>query len=94
MSRAVALMPPDDPARIDLIPNVRVVQGLTGDLNWAEGVLAETGAAAAARSQASVANLTWNSGATNGLNGSNIMRLLRVRRWTGPSRRRICRSRP
>jgi DNA-binding SARP family transcriptional activator/class 3 adenylate cyclase len=48
MSRAVALMPPDDPARIDLIPNVRVVQGLTGDLNWAEGVLAETGAAAAA----------------------------------------------
>jgi DNA-binding SARP family transcriptional activator/class 3 adenylate cyclase len=48
MSRAVALMPPDDPARIDLIPNVRVVQGLTGDLNWAEGVLAETAAAAAA----------------------------------------------
>ncbi len=48
MSRAVALMPPDDHARIDLVPNVRVVQGLSGDLSWAEGVLAETAAAAAA----------------------------------------------
>jgi DNA-binding SARP family transcriptional activator len=48
MSRAVALMPEGDPARIDLIPNVRVVQGLSGDLSWADRVLAETVAAAAA----------------------------------------------
>ncbi len=48
MSRAVALMPQDDPARIDLVPNVRVVQGLSGDLSWADRVLAETVAAAAA----------------------------------------------
>jgi predicted ATPase len=48
MSRAVALLPPDDPARVDLIPNVRVVQGLSGDLSWAERVLTEAVAAAAA----------------------------------------------
>jgi DNA-binding SARP family transcriptional activator len=48
MSRAVALIPADDPARVDLIPNVRVVQGLSGDLSWAEKVLAETVAAAVA----------------------------------------------
>jgi DNA-binding SARP family transcriptional activator len=50
MSRAVALMPPDDPARVDLIPNVRVVQGLSGDLSWAEPVLTEAVEAAAAAS--------------------------------------------
>jgi tetratricopeptide (TPR) repeat protein len=44
----VALMPPDDPARIDLIPNVRVVQGLSGDLSWAESVLTEAVARAVA----------------------------------------------
>ncbi len=48
MSRAVALMPKDDPARVDLIPNVRVVQGLSGDLSWAEDVLTEAVAAAKA----------------------------------------------
>jgi DNA-binding SARP family transcriptional activator/tetratricopeptide (TPR) repeat protein len=48
MSRAVALMPKDDPARVDLVPNVRVVQGLSGDLSWAEGVLADAVATAAA----------------------------------------------
>jgi tetratricopeptide (TPR) repeat protein len=46
MSRAVALLPADDPARVDFIPNVRVVQGLSGDLTWAEEVLAEAVAAA------------------------------------------------
>jgi DNA-binding SARP family transcriptional activator/tetratricopeptide (TPR) repeat protein len=50
MSRAVALMPPDDPTRVDLIPNVRVVQGLSGDLSWAEPVLTEAVEAAAAAS--------------------------------------------
>jgi DNA-binding SARP family transcriptional activator/tetratricopeptide (TPR) repeat protein len=50
MSRAVALMPRDDPARIDLVPNVRVVQGLSGDLSWAERVLTEAVETAAAAS--------------------------------------------
>jgi len=48
ISRAVALLPADDPARADLIPNVRVVQGLSGDLGWADRVLTEAVAAAAA----------------------------------------------
>ena len=30
ISRAVALLPPDDPLRVELVPNVRVVQGLGG----------------------------------------------------------------
>jgi DNA-binding SARP family transcriptional activator len=46
--RAVALLPADDPSRIDLVPNVRVVQGLSGDLGWADRVLTEAVAAAAA----------------------------------------------
>ena len=39
ISRAVQLLPADDPARIELVPNVRVVQGLGGDLSWADRVL-------------------------------------------------------
>jgi ATP/maltotriose-dependent transcriptional regulator MalT len=39
ISRAAALLPPDDPARIQLIPNVRVVQGMRGDLTWAIQIL-------------------------------------------------------
>src|SRR6266545_1267907 len=39
LSRAVSLLPPDDPARIDLVPTVRVAQGLDGDLGWAADVL-------------------------------------------------------
>jgi predicted ATPase len=31
ISRAVALLPADDPSRVGLIPNARVVQGLSGD---------------------------------------------------------------
>jgi tetratricopeptide (TPR) repeat protein len=50
MSRAAALLPAGDPARLDLIPNVRVVQGLSGDLTWADRVLREAVAAAAAAS--------------------------------------------
>ncbi len=49
ISRAVALLPADDPARVGLIPNVRVVQGLSGDLSWADRVLTEAVAAAAAK---------------------------------------------
>jgi DNA-binding SARP family transcriptional activator/class 3 adenylate cyclase len=48
ISRAVALLPADDPSRIDLVPNVRVVQGLSGDLSWADRVLTEAVATAAA----------------------------------------------
>jgi hypothetical protein len=39
ISRAAALLPPDDAARVQLIPNVRVVQGLRGDLTWAAQIL-------------------------------------------------------
>jgi hypothetical protein len=39
ISRAAALLPSDDPARVQLIPNVRVVQGMRGDLTWATAIL-------------------------------------------------------
>jgi len=39
ISRAVALLPPDDLLRVELIPNVRVVQGLDIDMSWADKVL-------------------------------------------------------
>jgi len=41
VSRAVALLPPEDPLRVELIPNVRVVQGLGGDMAWADRALTE-----------------------------------------------------
>jgi tetratricopeptide (TPR) repeat protein len=47
ISRAAALLPPDDPLRVELIPNVRVVQGMRGDLTWADRVLTEAVEAAA-----------------------------------------------
>jgi DNA-binding SARP family transcriptional activator/tetratricopeptide (TPR) repeat protein len=40
MSRATALLPRDDPLRVDLIPNVRAIQGAT-DLGWADAILQE-----------------------------------------------------
>jgi tetratricopeptide (TPR) repeat protein len=40
ISRAVSLLPADDPLRVDLVPNVRAVQG-SNDLAWAERVLTE-----------------------------------------------------
>jgi class 3 adenylate cyclase/tetratricopeptide (TPR) repeat protein len=46
ISRAVALLPADDPLRVELVPNVRVVQGL-GDLSWADRVLTDAVEAAA-----------------------------------------------
>jgi class 3 adenylate cyclase len=42
ISRAAALLAADDPARIELVPNVRVVQGMSGDLAWADRVLSDT----------------------------------------------------
>jgi DNA-binding SARP family transcriptional activator/class 3 adenylate cyclase/tetratricopeptide (TPR) repeat protein len=41
ISRAAALLPANDPARVELIPNVRVMQGAGGDLRWAEDVLTD-----------------------------------------------------
>jgi DNA-binding SARP family transcriptional activator/class 3 adenylate cyclase len=41
ISRAVALLSPDDPLRVELVPNVRVVQGMGGDMSWADRVLTE-----------------------------------------------------
>jgi DNA-binding SARP family transcriptional activator/class 3 adenylate cyclase len=46
ISRAVALLPADDPLRVDLVPNVRAVQGMT-DVAWADRVLTEAVEAAA-----------------------------------------------
>ena len=40
ISRAVALLSPEDSLRVELIPNVRVVQGME-DLSWADRVLTE-----------------------------------------------------
>jgi predicted ATPase/DNA-binding SARP family transcriptional activator len=41
ISRAVALLPPEDPLRVDLVPNVRVVQGTNVDWSWADTALTE-----------------------------------------------------
>lgn len=46
ISRSVALLSPEDPLRVDLIPNVRVIQGLP-DISWADRVLTEAVEAAA-----------------------------------------------
>jgi class 3 adenylate cyclase/predicted ATPase len=48
ISRAVALLPADDPLRVDLIPNVRVVQGMGVDMSWADRALSEAVEAATA----------------------------------------------
>jgi tetratricopeptide (TPR) repeat protein len=40
ISRAIALLSPDDQLRIDLVPNVRSVQGMA-DVGWAESILNE-----------------------------------------------------
>jgi DNA-binding SARP family transcriptional activator/tetratricopeptide (TPR) repeat protein len=41
ISRAVALLPPGDPLRVDLVPSVRIAQGISADLNWADTILRE-----------------------------------------------------
>ena len=47
VSRAVAVLAPDDPLRVELVPNVRAVQALNRDLVWADRVLTEAVEAAA-----------------------------------------------
>jgi class 3 adenylate cyclase/tetratricopeptide (TPR) repeat protein len=44
-SRAVAMLEPGDPQRLDLIPSSRVVQGMGDHVGWAEAVLADALAA-------------------------------------------------
>jgi class 3 adenylate cyclase/tetratricopeptide (TPR) repeat protein len=39
ISRAAALLAPDDPVRVELIPNVRIMQGVSEDLAWADDIL-------------------------------------------------------
>ena len=46
VSRAIALLEPDDPLRVALVPNIRVIQG-DRDLGWADRVLTEAVEAAA-----------------------------------------------
>jgi predicted ATPase/DNA-binding SARP family transcriptional activator len=41
VSRAAALLPANDPLRVHVVPGVRIVQGLGGQLGWAEAVLNE-----------------------------------------------------
>jgi tetratricopeptide (TPR) repeat protein len=45
ISRAVALLPPDDPTRVELVPTVRAAQGAGAELGWAAEVLDEAIAA-------------------------------------------------
>src|SRR6266571_4526810 len=47
VSRAVKLLPPEDPLRVELVPNLRVVQGLSLEMAWADRVLTEAVEAAA-----------------------------------------------
>jgi DNA-binding SARP family transcriptional activator len=47
ISRAVALLPREAPLRVELLPTVRVIQGMEGDLSWADRILTEAVEAAA-----------------------------------------------
>jgi DNA-binding SARP family transcriptional activator/tetratricopeptide (TPR) repeat protein len=47
VSRAVRMLPASDPLRVELVPNVRVVQGTGVDMSWADRVLTEAVEAAA-----------------------------------------------
>jgi DNA-binding SARP family transcriptional activator/tetratricopeptide (TPR) repeat protein len=55
ISRAVSLLSPEDPLRVELVPNVRVIQGLSGDLSWADRVLTDAIEAAATTGDRSLA---------------------------------------
>ena len=63
VSRAAALLPANDPLRVHVVPGVRIVQGLGGQLGWAEAVLHEAistggpGLQAHARVQQALLNL-------------------------------------
>ncbi|MBA2740852.1 MAG: AAA family ATPase [Actinobacteria bacterium] len=52
VSRAAAILPRDDPARLDLVPGLRIVQGLGDQLAWAEEVLSDAIATGDSRVQA------------------------------------------
>jgi tetratricopeptide (TPR) repeat protein len=52
VSRAASLLPPEDPARVNLVPSLRMVQGIGGDLSWAHTVLSEAIAAGDTRTKA------------------------------------------
>jgi class 3 adenylate cyclase len=41
VSRAAALLGPDDPLRVHIVPGVRIIQGLGDKLGWAEDVLSQ-----------------------------------------------------
>jgi tetratricopeptide (TPR) repeat protein len=47
VSRAASLLPAEDPLRVELAPNVRAMQGMAGDMSWADRVLTEAVEAAA-----------------------------------------------
>ena len=47
ISRAVALLRPEDPRRVELVPNVRAIQALDRDVGWADRVLTQAVEAAA-----------------------------------------------
>jgi DNA-binding SARP family transcriptional activator/tetratricopeptide (TPR) repeat protein len=51
ISRAVALLPTNDPLRVELVPNVRAIQG-TSEFGWAEAILDEAIAAGDPRLEA------------------------------------------
>src|SRR5205085_10513020 len=55
VSRAASLLRAEDPRRVDLVPNVRVVQGLGADMSWADRVLTEAVEAAATTGDRSLA---------------------------------------
>ena len=69
ISRAIALLPADDPLRVELVPNVRAIQG-TSNLDWAEAILTDAIAhgdarvAAHARVQRGFLQLFFASGDT------------------------------
>ena len=46
VTRAVELLSPEDPLRIELVPNMRAIQG-TADLSWADRILTHSAEAAA-----------------------------------------------
>ena len=70
ISRAIALLPADDPLRVELVPNVRAIQG-TSNLDWAEAILTDAIAhgdarvAAHARVQRGFLQLFFASGDTD-----------------------------
>jgi class 3 adenylate cyclase len=80
ISRAVALLPPDDPLRVDLIPNVRVVQGMGLDMGWADRALTEAVEAATTGDRSLAAHALVQRGLLRLLVGGDAAGALRRRR--------------